>query len=296
MGLIIVHGGAGTECSAECLAALRQSALAGWQALARGAVDAVEQAVISMEDDPLFNAGYGSVLNLDGEVEMDASIMNGATGQCGAVAALKNVRHPVSVARQVMEQTPHVLLVGTGAARFARAIGVPEFDPGAGRQRSLWRQAVASRQSSSEDRSDPHRSGGDTVGCIAVCNSQAAAASSTGGIFLKLPGRVGDTPLIGGGVLATNIGAAICTGDGEAFIKIRGAGAALELLERGAAAAEAAQEVLIRLNRMQAGGGILVVDTAGNAAAAHNGRCFPVVLVVDGQVVGDFIPVKIDRA
>lgn len=111
------------------LAALRQSALAGWQALARGAVDAVEQAVISMEDDLLFNAGYGSVLNLDGEVEMDASIMNGATGQCGAVAALKNVRHPVPVARQVMEQTPHVLLVGTGAARFARAIGVPEFDP-----------------------------------------------------------------------------------------------------------------------------------------------------------------------
>lgn len=291
MSLIMVHGGAGTQCSAGCLAALRQAALAGWQALARGTVDAVEQAVISLEDDPLFNAGYGSVLNLEGEVEMDASIMDGATGRCGAVAVLKSVRHPVSVARQVMEQTTHVLLAGAGAVRFARMIGWPEFNPVTEQQRSAWRRAVAGRN---RDRSDSH-SGGDTVGCVAVLGSQAAAASSTGGIFLKLPGRVGDTPVIGGGILATNIGAAICTGDGEAFIEIRGAGAALDLLERGASTAEAAQEVIIRLNRRQAGGGILVVDTAGNAAAAHNGRCLPVVLVVDGRVVEDFVPVKIER-
>ena len=293
MSLIMVHGGAGTERSNECLAALRQAALAGWQALDRGTVDAVERAAISMEDDPLFNAGYGSVLNLEGEVEMDASVMDGASGRCGAVAALKSVRHPVSVARQVMEQTPHVLLAGTGAVRFARAIGWPEFDPVTEYQRSAWRRAITGCQGSSKDRSNSHRSGGDTVGCIAVLGSQAAAASSTGGIFLKLPGRVGDTPVVGGGILATNIGAAICTGDGEAFIEIRGAGAALDLLERGASAAEAAQEVIIRLNRRRAAGGILVADTAGNAAAAHNGQCFPVVLVIDGRVIEDFIPVKI---
>jgi beta-aspartyl-peptidase (threonine type) len=257
-------------------------------------VNAVEQAVISMEDDPLFNAGYGSVLNLDGEVEMDAAIMDGAAGRCGAVAALKSVRHPVSVARQVMEQTPHVLLAGTGAMQFARAIGWPEFDPVTRRQQSAWRQAIAVRQGNSTDQNDSNNSG-DTVGCIAVCNNRTAAASSTGGIFLKLPGRVGDTPVIGGGLLATKIGAAVCTGDGEAFIKIRAAGAAIDLLERGASVAEAAQEVVIRLNRMQAWGGLLVVDINGNAAAAHNGRCFPVVLVVDGQVAEDFVPIKIGR-
>jgi beta-aspartyl-peptidase (threonine type) len=291
----MVHGGADTKCSAECLAALRQAALAGWQALTRGTVDAVEQAVISIEDDPLFNAGCGSVLNLEGEVEMDASIMDGASAGCGAVAAIKSVRHPVSVARQVMEQTPHVMLAGAGAVRFARAIGWPEFDPVTEQRRSAWRRAVIGRQGSSRDRSDSHSCGGDTVGCVAVLGSQAAAASSTGGIFLKLPGRVGDTSVIGAGVLATTVGAAVCTGDGEAIIEIRGAGAALDLLERGASAAEAAQEVIIRLNRRRAAGGILVVDTAGNAAAAHNGRCFPIVLVIDGRVVEDFIPVKIER-
>jgi len=295
MSLIMVHGGAGTECSDKSLAALQKAALAGWQALAKGMVDAVEQAVISMEDDPLFNAGYGSVLNLDGEVEMDASIMDGATGRCGAVAALKNVRRPVSVARQVMEQTPHVLLAGDGAAQFARALGWPEFDPVTARQRSAWRQAIAGHPGVSKDRNDSSGGGGDTVGCIALLGGQTAAASSTGGISLKLPGRVGDTPLIGAGILATSVGAAICTGEGEAFIKIRGAGTALDLLERGASAAEAAREVIGRVNRMQAGGGLLVVDTAGNAAAVHNGRCFPVVLVVDGRVVEDFVPVKIEK-
>jgi len=298
MDVILVHGGVENRCSGPCLTGLQNAAIMGYRALEIGVIEAVERAVIALEDDPLFNAGYGSVLNKDGEAEMDAAIIDGATGRCGAVAALQGVRNPVSVARKVMEETPHVCLAGSGALRFARSMGFEPFDPVTEIQRSSWERATAARREGKKLEIDPFtgfEKPGDTVGCVAVRNGRTAAASSTGGTFLKLPGRVGDTPVIGAGIWASPHGAAVCTGRGEAFIEIQAAGWALNLVAQGLAVAEAARAVIRRLNEKKAPGGILLVDRDGNAAAAHNTREFPVLLVVDGRIVEDFRPFQIER-
>jgi beta-aspartyl-peptidase (threonine type) len=189
---IIVHGGAGADSSQapEFRQGVRAAVLAGWRVLAEGgtALDAVENAVRALEDDPRFNAGRGSVLNRDGTVEMDASIMEGDRLQCGAVAALVGVANPVTVARRVLDSRRHVLLVGDGALAFARSVGIPECDPASlvtDRQRK--RHAELARK--------PIPPGGGTVGAVALDrNGTTAAATSTGGTPGKLPGRVGDAP------------------------------------------------------------------------------------------------------
>ena len=199
---IIVHGGAG-DWSAEDgdgqapLAGCGAAARAGYEMLARGgsALEAAAAAVVVLEDDPQFNAGTGSALTADGEVECDASVMCG-DGRAGAVGALGDVKNPIAVARLVMERTPHVLLVGAGAVDFAIESGLPPLPPETlvtDRMRGKWRAALA--------RAAAAPSGG-TVGCVARdAAGRVAAATSTGGMMLKRRGRVGDSAVIGAGNL-----------------------------------------------------------------------------------------------
>lgn len=296
MNVIVVHGSVETSSAPPYLAALRQAALAGYRTFEDGHVDAAERAIMSLEDDPLFNAGYGSVLNLDGEVEMDASIMDGAGGRCGAVAAIQGVKNPVCVARKVMEETNHVLLAGKGATQFARGKGFLPFNPVTGQQRASWEKVMAARRRGENIELSAFTGlpkSCDTTGCVAVQNGCAAAASSTGGSFLKLPGRVGDTPVIGGGIYASAWGAVVCTGLGEAFIKYQTAAWVLNLVAQGVQVNLAAKAAIMRLAADGAVGGILAIDTKGNVAAVHNANSFPVALVCDGKVIEDFIPVRI---
>jgi len=276
---IIVHGGAGANPAdaAEFRQGVRSAVLAGWTVLAAGgsALDAVERAVRALEDDPRFNAGRGSVLNRDGAVEVDASIMEGDRLQCGAVAALSRIANPVMVARRVLESQRHVLLVGDGALAFARSAGVPECDPATlvtDRQRK--RHAELSRQPAA-------RSGG-TVGAVALDrNGTIAAATSTGGTPGKLPGRVGDSALIGCGTYAdSSIGGVSCTGDGEAIVRVVLGHRALRFL-KDADDPDYAAKVAVDLLVDEGGGqgGLILVDWRGRAGFATSTRLMPVAIM-----------------
>src|SRR5262245_46218367 len=208
---LIVHGGAGPirdDSLPARLEGCKAAAQAGWKILDSGgsALDAAEAAVVALEDNPLFNAGTGSTLTSSGTVEMDAAIMEGQSLRCGSVAAVSGIKNPIKLARRIMEDGRHVMLAGDGARSFAGEIGFPKCSPEAlivDREKKRWES----------------RHG--TVGCVAFdANGQLVAATSTGGIFDKLPGRVGDSPLIGCGTYANDYGAVSCTGDGEAIIRV----------------------------------------------------------------------------
>jgi beta-aspartyl-peptidase (threonine type) len=276
---IIVHGGAGANPAdaGEFRQGVRAAVLAGWRLLAAGgsALDAVEAAVRALEDDPRFNAGRGSVLNRDGAIEMDASIMEGDRLECGAVAALAGVANPITVARRVLESRRHVLLVGDGALAFARAAGIPECDPASlvtDRQRK--RHAELARQPVS-------RSGG-TVGAVALDRTGTiAAATSTGGTPGKLPGRVGDSALIGAGTYAdSSLGGVSCTGDGEAIVRVVLAHRALAYL-RDADEPDYAAKVAVDLLVDEGGGqgGLILVDWRGRTGFATSTRLMPVAIM-----------------
>jgi beta-aspartyl-peptidase (threonine type) len=216
---ILVHGGAG-DVAAErlptCIAGCERAAAAGAAVLAAGgsALDAVQRAVEVLENDPSFNAGTGACLNEDGAIELDASIMDGATLRAGAVCALPPFANPVAIARRVMDASRHVLLAGDGAVRFAEAQGFVRADPA-----SMITELARTRLAAA--RSKPERSGG-TVGAVARdASGHVAAATSTGGTVNKLVGRVGDSPIVGAGTYADD-GSAACstTGDGEAMIRV----------------------------------------------------------------------------
>lgn len=269
---LIVHGGAGaanpelsTAQRAGCSAALA----AGWRALVGGgsAVDAVCEAVAQLEDDPHFNAGVGSCLTSEGTIEMDAALMGGDGLRAGAVAVVRGVLNPIRLARAIMDDGRHVLLAGPGADAFARTCGVPACAPQeliTERQLRRWRQ----RRGHPVD--DAHAG---TVGAAAVDrHGHVAAATSTGGIFCKLAGRVGDTPLIGAGTYADDrLGAASATGDGEAIIRLGLAKLVISELGGGNAPERAAQQGIRDLGqRVRGAGGIIVVDPLGRLGYAHN--------------------------
>ena len=222
---IIVHGGAWDiplELHADHIAGCRAATEAGWAVLSRGgtALDAVEAAVRVLEDAPVFDAGRGSHLSQDGLVELDAGIMDGATLAAGAVASVKRIANPISLARRVLAENHHVFFVGEGAERFAVENGIPLCDPAdlvVERERQLWTDR---RNSDVMPVMEPAHAS-DTVGAVAVDDhGNVAVGNSTGGTFYKRPGRVGDTPLIGCGLYADNdLGAAACTGVGEHIIK-----------------------------------------------------------------------------
>jgi len=244
------------------------------------ALDAVMAAVTTLEDDPLFNAGYGSALNAEGEVEMDASVMawpvaelaqNNALAQdqsgAGAVAAVSRVRNPILLARAVMETTPHVLMVGAGAERLASAAHIPRCRPQdliAERARTRWRSYHA-------------RLAHGTVGAAALDgNGQVAAATSTGGLTGKLPGRVGDSAIIGAGTFAHPLGAASATGMGEAILKLNLCQGAVALLEDNPPMRAATRSIsqLSRLSGAEAG--LILVDRRGRVGYAHNARAMEI--------------------
>ena len=268
--VILVHGGAG-KVSPDLVDARRAgvggAALSGWQVLSRGgsAVEAVEQAVRVLERDPAFNAGCGACLNRDGSVELDASIMDGRSLAAGAIGAVQRIANPVTLARAVMEAGRHILLVGEGARRFAAEVGIEECDPETlitERQRARWAAL--------------HEEKAETPGTVgAVARDRAghlAAATSTGGLSFMAPGRVGDSALIGCGTYADDrLGAASCTGDGEAIIKLVLAKSALDLLQRATqpmAAAKHAVELVTA--RTGADAGIILLDPLGRIGYGRN--------------------------
>jgi L-asparaginase / beta-aspartyl-peptidase len=270
---ILVHGGAGRyapEIDALAEAGCGQAAAAGWAVLSRGgsALDAVVAAVTAMEDAPVFNAGVGSCLTEDGRVEMDASVMDGEPPIGAGVGVVTTVRNPVQLARALLRDGRHVLLAGAGAEAFARLCGVATASPDSfitARQRQRWQQRIAGD--------------GGTVGAVAVdADGHTAAATSTGGLLGKLPGRIGDSAILGAGTYADDrAGAASATGQGEAIIIAGLAKAAVDGLRAGRHPATVAATVVRELyERGGASVGIIVVDRFGRLGAAHSAERMPI--------------------
>jgi beta-aspartyl-peptidase (threonine type) len=272
---IVVHGGAGSRAAddpetLEARDGCARAAALGHAILSAGgaALDAVQVAVRALEDDERFNAGRGSCLTRAGTVEMDASVMSGEALWAGAVAAVSGVRNPVDLARRVLDDGEHVLLVGEGALAFAREAGVALCAPEhhvtdaarAGLARELARRAETGPQ------------GGGTVGAVAVdAAGHVAAATSTGGMVGKRPGRVGDSALIGAGTYADDAaGAASATGHGERIIQVSLAKGAIDLLRAGLPAQEAAERALAALSRVSGRAGLIVVGRAGDIGVVFN--------------------------
>lgn len=266
--VIAVHGGCGRWAPQDAAAArsgVRAAVAAGRRVLADGgsALDAVCAAVVLLEDDPLFNAGTGSVLNRAGAVEMDASVMTGADLRAGGVASIARVRNPILVARAVMEKTPHVLLAGSGATAFARAQGFADYDPATpAAERRLRARAAAAP---------------GTVGAVALDgHGHLAAATSTGGVSLKLPGRVGDSPIPGAGNYATRRAAASATGTGELMMRTLATKAVCDRVATGRTV-QAAAAAAIRALPAGPGesGGMIALDARGRVGVALRGGLMP---------------------
>ena len=284
---LIAHGGAGKwrpGSDADAVEGLREAAARGRAVLRAGgsALDAVCATVVALEDNPNYNAGTGAVLNFDGFCELDASVMESRESRVGAVAALQRVKNPILVARKVMEETDHVMLAGDGAQRFARIMGFGDHDPVTPARRADWQQKRSELDTALGLRTrrflkDHPEYAGGTVGAAAVdSNGVLAAATSTGGMTLKMVGRVGDSPLAGAGNYASRHVAASATGTGEFVIRMLAARAISDAMERGANVANALDDVMGRLKRdFDADVGIIAVDSAGTPVARHLTRDMP---------------------
>jgi L-asparaginase / beta-aspartyl-peptidase len=273
--VLVVHGGAGTirrrdltpRREKQYCTALGAALRSGYAVLENGgsSMDAVTAAVVALEDSPLFNAGHGATLNAAGEHELDASVMDGATGKAGAVAGARRIRNPVLAARAVMERTAHIMLAGPAADRYAGAAGLalvsPRYFSTPERARAL-RRARALAVTSAADRHG-------TVGAVAVDRfGNLAAATSTGGYTNKMAGRIGDSPIIGAGTYADNATCAVSTtGIGEYFMRAVAAydvAARMRYLEETLALA--ARRALARVVALGGDGGLIAVDRAGKVA------------------------------
>jgi beta-aspartyl-peptidase (threonine type) len=282
---LAVHGGAGTilrvnltpQAEAAYHDGLRRALQTGHAVLVNHgtAMDAVTAAVRELEDEPLFNAGRGAVFTSDGVQEMDAAVMDGATRMAGAVAGILGPRNPVMAARAVMERTDHVMLIGPNALKVARDAGLHFEEAPYFFTQARWdalQSTLKMRQSGVED-SDPARRHG-TVGAVA-CDMQGnlAAATSTGGMTAKAPGRVGDTPVIGAGTYADNATCAVSgTGHGEVFIRFTAAAEiAARMRHAGQTLDQAAQHVVMQdLAQNDGSGGLIAVDAQGNLSLPFN--------------------------
>src|SRR6266550_5778823 len=296
---LAIHGGAGTierseikpEKEREYRAGLEQALTAGYEILKRGgsSLDATEAAVRVLEDDPHFNAGRGSVFTSAGTNEMDASVMDGNTLKAGAVASVRHIKNPIGLARLLMEKAEHVatteprvgpvLMVGEGAEAFAKENGVALVDEKYFFTQQRWDALQKIKES------EKHGGVGDkqffisehdrhgTVGAVALDKAgNLAAATSTGGTTNKLPGRIGDTPVIGAGTYANNQTCAVsCTGDGEYFIRAAAAHEVSALMKyRGLTLQEAAQDALDTVKQLGGSGGLIAIDTNAEIALAFN--------------------------
>jgi beta-aspartyl-peptidase (threonine type) len=286
MGIaLIVHGGAGAIGPDRYDAAregCRAAATAGWQILLQGgsALEAVETAIVTLENDPGFNAGTGAVLTKDGRAELDAGLMDGSTLEVGAVAGVERIKNPIVLARSVLH-SPHALLMGKGAELFAQHCGIPlcrRSDLVTPTQYASWHNGYGSGAVTATApvdaemvHADGHQHG--TVGAVAVdCQGRTAAGASTGGIAAKHPGRIGDTPLPGCGFYAEDgLGGVSSTGHGEDFIRLVLARRALDFIADGLSA-QAAAIACIRLldQRLGGRGGLILLDAEGRVGYARN--------------------------
>lgn len=292
---LIVHGGAWpipSESHAACRRGVRQSLEVGWRILCDGgsAADAVEAAIIVLEDDPVFDAGFGSHLTLDGRVQLDAILMDGATLKAGSVAAVERVRNPIRLARCVLEKSKHMMLVGSGAEQFAEENGIALCKPEdliVERERAAWLRCREDSHAAENHAS--HAQG--TVGAVALDSRGGLfAGTSTGGTCCKHAGRVGDSPLIGCGCYAdAEWGGVSCTGNGEGIMKIVMAKMAVDLLaeppqdpyqfqpkpegsqpEQNHPQFVADACVRKLAHRARTTGGLILLDREGTPAAAFN--------------------------
>lgn len=295
MGFVVaVHGGAGridrstltTARESSCKAGLQQALERAADVLRTGgsALDAVVRAVEVLEDEPGFNAGRGSVLTSEGTIEMDAAVMEGTGRRAGAVACVRTVRHPVRLARAVMEHTPHVFLADAGAEALAERLGLERVDPS-------WLLTDARRQQLERARGRIQLDHGDdsrgTVGAVALdAKGRLAAATSTGGMVNQLPGRVGDSPVIGAGTWAWDQTCAVsATGHGEIFIRAAVGSRISAWMELGGLSLEEAARRVVHeeLPLLGGEGGVIAVDRQGNVALPFNsGGMYRGVLRDDG--------------
>ena len=295
--ILAIHGGAGTmrrdtmtpELEAQFHAGLRTALLAGHAILAKGgsALEAVTHAVMALEDDPLFNAGRGAVYTSAGQHEMDAAVMDGLNREAGAVAGILGPRNPILAARAVLD-SEHVMLQGAGALAFCREHGI-EFAPAAHfhtdkRWNALQAELERRRQTALDTRDDAAKHG--TVGAVACdAGGTVAAATSTGGMTAKAPGRIGDCPVFGAGTWADNATCAVsATGHGEYFIRHA---AAHEIASRmrflGETLEQASETVVADLGRIGGSGGLIAVDAQGHVSLPFNSSgMYRGVIGVDG--------------
>ena len=286
----IIHGGAWNipdEAVPDCRAGIRRALEAGWKVLSGSgtAIDAVEAAIVILEDDSTFDAGFGSHLNRDGHVQLDAIVMDGKTLKAGAVAAVEHIRNPIRLARLVLEKSEHMMLVAVGAEKFATEHGLAlceTEDLIHPRERIAWQRCL--EDSHAAEHHMGHEQG--TVGAVAIDREgNLVAGTSTGGTCCKFPGRVGDSPLIGCGCYAdAEAGGVSCTGHGEGIMKIVMAKMATDLLhdqrvlaphrEKGAtlSIAQAVADACVRklAHRAHTTGGLILLDRNGLPGAAFN--------------------------
>jgi beta-aspartyl-peptidase (threonine type) len=286
---IAVHGGAGTwqpERSQAGLEGVKKAAERGFEILKNdgNALDSVMEAVAVLEDEGAFNAGYGSSLNIEGEIEMEASIMDGKTLQAGAVGLLKDIKNPVRLARIVMEKTDHVFVVGEGAEKLAKIFNLERRNPLTELRLKYYEEQKSALLNGKFElpklaeliKAHPEIFELETVGAVAIDkNGNVAAATSTGGFPLKLPGRIGDSPLIGCGTYADNqAGACSATGVGEIAIRLALAKTVCNFMESGKTAQEAAEMAINLVNKRLSSTynsmGLIAIDTYGRVGAAHN--------------------------
>ncbi len=301
---IVLHGGAGViersaltpAGDAAYRASLTQAIDAGAKVLDSGgtALDAVEAPIHILEDDPLFNAGRGAVFTSEGKNELDSSIMDGSNLKAGAVAGITHTRHPISLARAVMEKSPYVMMIGSGAEDFGAKVGLEQVDPSFFFTEARWQSLVKQLQKEGrpipprpagapppgatvpvallDEPPDVHRYG--TVGVVALDRKgNVAAGTSTGGLQAKAPGRVGDSPIIGAGTYASNASCAVsATGSGEYFIRL---GVAHEICSlvyfKGMSLQQAADEVIHKeLVALHGDGGVIAIAPDGQTAFSFN--------------------------
>lgn len=298
--VLAVHGGAGV-LSKELLTkdlemayreTLERALKAGHAELAKGtSVDGVVAAIKVLEDSPLFNAGRGGAFTRDGKIELDASLMDGGTRKAGAVGSVTTIKNPIAGARIVMEKSRHVLMVGPGAELLAKKIGAEIVDPKYFATDLRWKmlqEALAEEKQKEEEKKKAAPPKKDdaatsltlspelrfgTVGCVALdAKGNLAAGTSTGGMTMKLSGRLGDSPIIGAATYAKNESCAVsATGDGEYFIRAVAAHDIAALVEyKGLPVAKASQEVLAKIKAAGGEGGVIVLDPKGNLAFTYN--------------------------
>jgi beta-aspartyl-peptidase (threonine type) len=277
---MLVHGGAWAmpdDVTEAHRRGVEAAAAAGWNVLQKGgsSLDAVEAAVVEMEEDETFDAGRGSFLNMDGRVQLDALIMDGATLRAGGVGCVEHIRNPVRAAKKILTESPHVYFVGTGAESFAQEHGIElcaNEDLIIEREVERLREAKKQAYLQMPGEFGPTHSH-DTVGAVALdAQGNIAAATSTGGTLNKAPGRVGDSSLIGCGCYADNRSAAVSTtGWGEPMMKLVLAKWTADRVESGVTPEEAAKQALYYMkSRLNGHGGIILVDKRGRIGIAHN--------------------------